>query len=147
MSANDICQKLLEIARQELGIHETPGPASTARIIEYDKHTTLKATTDETPWCSAFANFVVDTAGLTGTHSAAARSWLEWGTPVDIPVPGCIVVLDRHDAANPQAAHVTLFVKANGDGTAQMLGGNQGDAVKLSNFYKAHVLGYRVPKE
>jgi len=141
------CQKMLDIIHAERGVHETPGPAATARIIEYDKHTTLKATLDEVAWCSAAANFVADTAGFPGTHSAAARSWLEWGAPIAAPIAGCVVILDRHDSSNPNAAHATFFEKDNGNGTIACCGGNQGDMVKSSNFPKSKVLGYRVPKE
>jgi len=133
----------LDIAEKELGVHEIAGPASTQRIVEYDSHTTLKATSDEIAWCSAFANFVVDTAGDEGTHSAAARSWLFWGMPIPNPEAGCIVVIDRHDASNPNAAHVTFFVRDNGDGTFKAIGGNQSDSVKYSNFPYEKVLGFR----
>lgn len=140
-------KKWMLIAIQELGVHETPGPAATARITEYDKHTSLMASSDEIPWCSAFMNYCLDTAGHPGTHSAAARSWLNWGVPMDKPVEGCIVILDRHDSRNPNAAHVTLFYKDNGDGTFEGLGGNQHDSVQISTFLKSKVLGYRWPKE
>lgn len=145
MSIEEDCAKLLSIARNELGVHETPGAAATPRIIEYAKHTTLKATSDEVPWCSAFANFVVSSAGFTGTNSAAARSWLSWGIPPAKPIPGCLVIIDRHDDTNPNAAHVTFLEKDNGNGTIACIGGNQGDRVKLSNYRKGTVLGYRVP--
>lgn len=139
------CLKLFEIASKELGVHETPGLEATARIVEYDKHTTLKASSDEVAWCSAFANFVVDTAKFVGTHSAAARSWLNWGIKLDAPIKGCIVVMDRHDVNNPNAAHVTFFSHFVDAGTVACLGGNQSDQVKVSNFPIAKVLGYRSP--
>jgi uncharacterized protein (TIGR02594 family) len=141
-------EKYLHIAQQELGVHETAGAEATARIIEYDKCTSLKACSDEVPWCSAFANWVVVGAGDRGTNSAAARSWLDWGRPIPDPVAGCIVVVDRKDPNNPNAAHVTFYVKDNGDGaTFTALGGNQGDAVKYSNYRYDKVLGYREPKD
>lgn len=136
-------EKYLFIATNELGVKEVPGGEANPRIVEYDTHTTLKATSDEVPWCSAFANFVVDTAGDEGTHSAAARSWLNWGTPVLIPERGDIVILDRHDSNNPNAAHVTFFVADLGGGWIKCIGGNQGDCVKYSNFRVEKVLGYR----
>lgn len=145
MSIEQDCARILEVAQKELGVHETPGEASTPRIIEYAKHTTLKATSDEVAWCSAFANFVVDTAGFKGTNSAAARSWLSWGQPPTKPIPGCIVVIDRHDPNNPNAAHVSFLQKDNGNGTIACIGGNQSDRVKVSNYSKSKVLGYRVP--
>ena len=59
--------KYLELAMKELGVHESATPnKSTARIIEYGQHTTLKPTSDKVPWCSDFANFIVDTAGDKG---------------------------------------------------------------------------------
>ena len=143
--------KWMLIAIKDLGIHETPGPAATARIIEYDSHTTLKATSDEISWCSSAMCCWIDESGLVSTHSAAARDWLKWGVPLDTPREGCIVVLDRHDASNPNAAHVTLFYKDNGDGTFdgndtfEGLGGNQHDMVKISTFSYDKVLGYRWP--
>ena len=137
-------QRYLEIAMDELGVHETKGTEATQRIIEYDKCTSLKATSDEVAWCSAFANFVVTSAGDIGTGSAAARSWLDWGKVLSSPVAGCIVIMDRKDANNPNAAHVTFYVCEDGDKTRiQCIGGNQGDAVKMSVFPKAKVLGYR----
>ena len=146
MTREEACRKIHEIATAELGVHETPGPAATARIVEYASHTTMKATSDEVPWCSSFANWVTDTAGYPGNHSAAARSWLNWGLPIDAPILGCIVVMDRHDAANPTAAHVTICDHPDiSNGMIRCIGGNQGDAVKVSRFPTAKVLGYRVP--
>ena len=138
-------QRYLDIAKREMGVHETAGSIATARIVDYANHTTLKATSDEIPWCSSFANFVVDTAGDRGTGSAAARSWLAWGVPIPNPVPGCIVVLDRRDNNNPNAAHVTFFA---GDSEDKMyflgLGGNQRDSVSISKQPYSKVLGFRV---
>ena len=136
-------QRYLELAMDELGVHETGGSAATDRIVGYAKHTTLKATSDEIAWCSSFANYIVDTAGDLGTHSAAAKSWLNWGVVLSDPVAGCIVVIDRHDTSNPNAAHVTFFVCEDAEGHIQCVGGNQGDRVKMSVFPKSKVLGYR----
>ena len=137
-------QRYLELAMDELGVHETSGSAATERIVEYAEHTTLKATSDEVAWCSSFANYIVDTAGDKGTHSAAARSWLDWGVVLSEPHCGCIVIIDRHDASNPNAAHVTFFVAEDfTTGNLQCIGGNQGDRVKMSVFPKSKVLGYR----
>lgn len=149
MTTAEACQRLHFVASNELGVHETPGPEATQRIMEYEKHTNRGYTgSDEEAWCSKFANFVVDTAGFTGTHSAAARSWLGWGVPIVVPVKGCIVVFDRHDAHNPNAAHVTFCDHPDiSNGIIRCLGGNQGDAVKVARFdiTRNKVLGYRSP--
>ena len=135
MTREETCAKLHSVASKELGVHETAGSEATARIIEYDKHTTMKATSDEVPWCSAFVNFVVDTSGFVGTLSAAAASWRNWGVPLEIPIKGCIVILPRNDPSNPNAAHVTFCDHPDiSNGIIRCLGGNQSDAVKVSRF-------------
>lgn len=143
MTREEACTKIHETAVKELGIHETPGPEATARIVEYAKHTTLSANSDETPWCSSFCNFVVDTAGFKGTHLANARSWLDWGIVLDKPIVGCVVVLKRDP---PPSGHVGICNNADiENGIIQIVGGNQSDSVKVSRFPVEHVLGYRSP--
>ena len=144
MTRGEACQKLHDVAIRELGVHETPGPESTARIIEYDSHTTLKATNDEVPWCAAFANFVCDTAGFSGTHQANARSFLDWGVPLDAPILGCIVIMKRGDS--PTQGHVTFCDHPDiSNGIIRCIGGNQGDAVSVARFSTGVVIGYRSP--
>ena len=144
MTREEACQKLHDIATAELGVHETPGPESTARIIEYDKHTTLKATDDSIPWCAAFANFVTDTAGFPGTHQANARSFLEWGVPLDAPILGCVVIMKRGDSYT--MGHVTFCDHPDiSNGVIRCVGGNQGAAVSVARFSTGIVIGYRSP--
>jgi uncharacterized protein (TIGR02594 family) len=140
--------KYLEIALPEVGTKEIAGPKATPRIVEYAKHTSLKATSDEVPWCSAFVNWVVDKAGDKGTGSAAARSWLDWGkvVPMDEIEPGDICIFDRKDKSNPNAAHVTFYVETLVGGFLRCVGGNQGDMVKMSNYGVDKLLGIRRPK-
>lgn len=130
-----------EYAQKEIGVKETPGPANTKRVLEYHATTTLKATSDDVPWCSAFVSWCVEQAGLRGTRSAAARSWLDWGTAVDLPQEGDIVILKR---GNPPSGHVGFFVKSAGD-IIYVLGGNQSDQVKVSGYKRGDLLGYRRP--
>ena len=141
------CQKLLFVAEQELGVKETPGSKAEPRIMEYEKHTNRGYTgSDEEAWCAKFANFVVDTAGFKGTNSAAARSFLKWGKKLGKPIPGCIVVFDRKDKNNPNAAHVTFFkYEEKAHGTKACVGGNQGNMVKQSSYFTEKILGYRSP--
>lgn len=146
MMREEACQKIYDVAIKELGVHETPGPTATARIILYNSHTTFKATSDEVPWCSSFANFCADIACFPGTHSAAARSWLDWGAVLDAPILGCIVVFDRHDANNPNAAHVAICDHPDiSNGIIRVVGGNQSDGVSIARDPVAKVLGYRAP--
>ena len=144
MERIDACNKIHSIAQKELGVAEVPGDNSNPRIIEYDKHTTLKATSDEVAWCAAFANFVADTAGYPGTHEANARSFLSWGVSIDKPILGCVVVLKR--GSDPSQGHVTFCDHPDiSNGIIRCLGGNQGNQVKISRFPISDVLGYRSP--
>jgi uncharacterized protein (TIGR02594 family) len=134
----------LKIARKELGVKETSGDGDNPRIVEYLKSTTLGRPdneNDETPWCSAFTNWVLKQAGVAPrTNSAWARSWLNLGVATNDPIPGTIVVFSR----GQNAGHVGFYL--NEDGLrVQVLGGNQGDAVTNAWFPKANLLGYREP--
>ncbi|GFO54906.1 hypothetical protein GMSM_19130 [Geomonas sp. Red276] len=132
----------LRIAEGEKGVHEVPGFANNARIVQYLKSTSLGepyCSCDETPWCSSFVNYCMEKAGYEGTDCAAARSWLEWGKRIDTPCLGCIAVLSREGGG-----HVGFYVGESAE-TVTLLGGNQGDRVCLAQYPKSRVLGYRIP--
>lgn len=135
----------LLIAEKELEseIHEKAGAANERRIIEYHATTTLRATTDATPWCSSFVNWCIEQANLTGTKSARALSWLEWkeGERLAKPIPGCIVVFTR---GKPGQGHVAFFVESSGDNLI-VLGGNQSDRVSRKAYSKDRLKGYFWP--
>lgn len=128
-----------EVARRELGVKELQGIADNPRIVEYHSATTLRATDDEVPWCSSFVNWVMKKAGYVGTRSAAARSWANWGTKIDKPVKGCIVVLTRTGGG-----HVG-FYEGEDASNIMVLGGNQDDAVNIRHYRRTRLLCYVLP--
>jgi len=135
----------MAIARSKLGIHEIPGPEANAFITECLESTTLgypENQSDETAWCSAFANRVMQLAGYDGTNNAWARSWLDWGREPTDPEfgAGVVVVLAR----GPNFGHVG-FLEDWDDNRVKILAGNQGDAVSEAWFPVGRVLGYRIP--
>ena len=143
----------MDIAVAELGIHEDSMPGQqNSRIVEYHRTTTLKATDDETPWCASFVNWVIRQSGRRGTNSAAAKSWLDWGTAVAVPSMGVVVVIKKKTPGVTQATgsssgfHVGFFISLSAT-HIRILGGNQGDQVKYSDFSLAsyEVKGYRRP--
>jgi uncharacterized protein (TIGR02594 family) len=143
----------LKVAESEIGIHETPGPKATARITEYHATTSLKATSDEVPWCASFVNWCIGRAGLKGTNSAAAKSWCSWGVPCDVREGAVVVIKQRRtgkDKATGSASgyHVGFLIERTPD-HVRILGGNQGDSVKYSNFPLASyaVVEMRWPSE
>lgn len=131
----------LSIARAELGQAEGGPGAGNPRIEAYHATTQGGAAPDSVHWCSSFVNFCVEGAGLRGTDSKLARSWLDWGVEAPEFVPGCIVVLKR---GSPPKGHVGFYVGREG-GRIQLLGGNQGDKVSIASFDADRVIGRRLP--
>ena len=135
----------MEIAEGELGQCEVPGAGDNPRIREYHASASDGAEMpDATPWCASFAGWVLQTAGIEGSGSRMARSYLKWGSRLDMPREGCIVVLRR--GSDPNAGHVGFF-HSRKNGRVFLLGGNQGDKVSIQGFPEDQVLGYRWPNE
>lgn len=135
--AGDAVPAWLLIARQEIGVHENSAPGQdNPRILEYLESTTYDGRlTDEVPWCSAFVNWCVTKAGLQGTNSASASSWLNWGQKLDQPRLGCITVFNHH---------VGFYAGAAGD-RLLLLGGNQSNAVNTEHKDPGDGPAYRWP--
>ncbi|MDH5446247.1 MAG: TIGR02594 family protein [Gammaproteobacteria bacterium] len=143
----------MKVAVAELGVHEDSLPGQhNKRIVEYHKTTTLKASDDETPWCSSFVNWVINQSGYKGTNSAAAKSWEKWGVSVTVPVNGSIVVIKKKTGSDQSTGsssgyHVGFYISKT-DKLIRILGGNQSNQVRYSNFRLSsyEVLAYRKPQ-
>jgi uncharacterized protein (TIGR02594 family) len=97
---------------------------------------------DSTPWCSAFVNWCLAQAGIEGTDSGWARSWVQWGEPVDPPRLGAVAVWARGRSSVDEpvvTGHVSFFVEDLGD-SLLVLGGNQSDSVCLKAYPKSGYL-------
>lgn len=132
----------LNIARREIGQKEMKGiHLNNPRILQYHAATDLKATTDEVFWCYSFVNWCMKETGIAGTNSAAAIDWVHWGKSSG-PKVGAITVLRKKTGGN----HVGFLLTETQD-FYKLLGGNQGDQVKISDYYKTFwfALGYRWP--
>lgn len=139
----------MRVARQEIGEREIAGSQHNPQIIKYHGATTLKASTDETAWCSSFVNWVLKESGIAGTGSAAAASWVKWGESTTAKA-GAITIIRNAAAANSSLSrsgnHVGFLVKETATHYV-LLGGNQSNQVKISNFPRKSwaLLGYRWP--
>jgi uncharacterized protein (TIGR02594 family) len=139
----------LEWARGQVGTKEFPGAADNPAIIKYFKLAGLSGkpfTDDETPWCAAFVGAALAAIGMTGTHSAAARSYATWegGKRLQLPVLGAIAVLHRNPP-KPSLGHVGFVVGADETFVA-LLGGNQSDSVCVQKFARSRVICWQWPK-
>jgi uncharacterized protein (TIGR02594 family) len=133
----------LSIAAGELGVTQFPAGQSNPRITEYHQGTNIHGYDDKASWCSSFVDWCLAQSGATGTGSALARSWLEWGQSLEEPVVGCIVVLSRDDPKGWRG-HVGFFLREEG-ALVHLLGGNQLGQVREHLYPKTSVLGYRWP--
>ena len=117
-----------------------------SRILEYFKATDLRPlpTSTKTPWCGAFAAFCMAQSGNAAAAasipkaSAQAAQWKGWGSQLPLKstsVPtGAVVVLSPGEGTGG-SGHVGFFVGYSHDGKfVQLLGGNQSNSVKKSNF-------------
>lgn len=131
-------------------IKELPGKEkNNPRIVWYHSFTTLRATDDETPWCSSFMNAcAIMGGGFPGTRSAAAISWETYGTqvPLEKAQEGDIVVFKRKDSRNPNARHVAFFKQRYVEGgklIIECLGGNQSNSVCVAKYKGEELVAVR----
>lgn len=137
-------ERIIRIAKGELGVTEKPGRFHNQRILQYSKDIGLNhINTDEIPWCSIFMNWVAHRAGFERSDKANARSWLNVGATITQPEPGDVVIYWR-GSRNGTRGHVGIYMGYSADGSRiYTLGGNQGDSVSISAYPKTQLLGFR----
>lgn len=135
--SNDL--KWLKIGLGELNTSELKDPLENHRILTYLRTCEYLSddlqNTDETAWCSAFANWCVEQAGYTGTNSAWALDWRYWGQP-SANRRGAIAVFKRYvqvDGITETRGHVGFYL-GQIDGQVSLLGGNQGNRVSIITY-------------
>ena len=134
----------MRVAIAECGVRRFPVGETNPRIVEYNNQTNLVGYDDKISWCSSFINWCLAGAGIRGTRSALARSWLDWGVTLESPIYGCVTVLTRDDPASWKG-HVGFYLRHD-EGFIYLLGGNQLDEVRELAYPLASVLGYRWPE-
>lgn len=128
-------------AVREIGVKEIPGSKANSRIAEYHSTTTLKSTSDEVSWCSAFVNWCLKAANVRGTGLANARSFLTWGKKVTVPRKGDICVFWR-ESTDSWKGHVGFYAGETSRDII-VLGGNQGNQVCYKKYPKKQLLEFR----
>jgi uncharacterized protein (TIGR02594 family) len=132
------------LACEEIGTRELKGDKHNPDVVQYFAdvgHSWVKD--DETAWCAAFVGAMLERVKLPSTRKLNARSYLDWGDPVDLESAraGDIVVFSRGNPAGWQG-HVGFFVRVEGT-NIEVLGGNQSDQVIVARYPISRLLGVR----
>lgn len=139
----------------EIGVKETAGRGSTARVIAYRKlgKTTDDLQTDDSkrPWCGDFRDAMLETAGVRSARSGMARA-VE-SSPhfirLDQPALGAIVTFWRNYKGSG-LGHTGFYGGHLSDGRIVVVGGNQSDAVTAADYSvgpTSRFVGYWWPKD
>jgi uncharacterized protein (TIGR02594 family) len=137
--------KLLWIieAQRHIGVKEIKGAKHNSFIVLWLKSLKAWWEGDEVPWCGTFVAHCMKKAECKlPKYWMRAKDWLNWGQKIIQPCVGCIVVFEREGGG-----HVGFVVGKDANNNLMVLGGNQGDAVKVSPFNLTRVIGYRWPIE
>ena len=143
-----------QMAQRFVGMKEIGGDTDNPQIMAFLKLDNSWPEHDEVPWCSGFANYVCWLLRLPRSKSLRARSWLQVGFPIKLEDAerGDVVIFNRGGPHDPNIieapGHVGFFagmVDDQGVGNAwiEVLGGNQGDQVKVSRYHEGELLGVR----
>lgn len=133
---------LYDVAKRFLGLKEIPGPKdnhfvdwclSLCKLPESMIH-------DETAWCSAFMVGLTFILGLPNTYSAAAISWLQKGSAIDLK--DAQIGFDICIFSRPGGNHVTIFGGMDGDRIFG-IGGNQNNSVSIETYDQKNLIGVR----
>lgn len=131
--------KPFEIATGAIGLNEGEKKAA---LQDYLSTGGVNLDPATRAWCADFVNATLQQSGAKGTGSSMARSFLNWGEPVEKPQKGDIAVLTRGDPKGPYG-HVGFFNGYDENGNIMVLGGNQSDAVNVAAYAPDRLLGFR----
>lgn len=100
-------------------------------------------------WCAAFVNSILNLHSIPGSetvsrHPLLARSFLDWGTTVEEPQKGDVVIFPRGNQG--WQGHVGFYMESeiiDGELYWIILGGNQDSTVSLKPYLAKRALGIR----
>ena len=134
--------ELVNMGLSQYGITEISGDIHNPEVVKYFHQTGHEwVDDDETPWCSAFTNWVAMKCGYERTELLNARSWLDIGTPVTKGQLGDVVIFWRK-RLNSVYGHVGFFINED-DYNFWILSGNQSNKVCIQAYDKGRLLGIR----
>ncbi|XWN33734.1 MAG: TIGR02594 family protein [Devosia sp.] len=123
----------LDYLVHHIGLKEIPGPKHNPTIVEWGRIAKVSWwNNDDDAWCAIAVNGALVNAGYPSTRSALARSFTRYGTRLQRPVRGAIVVFPR--GPNPLYGHVGIVEAVHADGTITVVNGNVRNEVRRSTF-------------
>jgi len=147
----DARQRILNIARGEIGVREEGGEDRGERISQYRASTRGSDTGGS--WCADFASWVYNQNGTpivdgngdpwTVTIAKWAQGNGRWHDKGSTPQPGDMVFFKYAERPN-FVNHVEIVESVDADGTIHTIGGNSSDQVKRNTFEpgNAHIVGF-----
>lgn len=99
---------------------------------------------EDEAWCLAFIGACLRLAGFANSQSLQASDYGDFGEPISVPQPGCLVVLAPN--ADGASAHVGFFDHQFED-AIYVLSGNPGRTIGLRKARADEVRIYRWPTE
>ena len=139
------------IGERFVGIQEVRGSVDNPQVMAMLRLDNRWPQHDETPWCSAYVNYVCWLLSLPRSKSLRARSWLGVGRSISVyegRPEFDVVVLKRGRGKQPgpdvikAPGHVGFYAGIEGT-KVLVLGGNQGDEVNVRRYPISRVLGTR----
>ena len=132
--------KVLIEALKLIGTTEVTGEADNPIILQWAKDIGVASyyIDDSIPWCGLFVAVVVKRAGkMIVKNPLRAKSWVEFGTEQTIAMLGDVLVFSRDGGG-----HVGFYIGEDAD-CYHVLGGNQGDMVKIARIKKDRCIAIR----
>lgn len=134
----------IDTAISLVGTLEAPGAKNNNKIIEWAKKiggfVASYYKQDSIPWCGLFVGHCLSTNDFKVSQDLlSALSWNKYGTKLDEPYYGCIIVFKREGGG-----HVG-FAVGQDKTTYHVLGGNQSDSVNVTRVAKNRCVGWRWP--
>ncbi|MEZ2347409.1 TIGR02594 family protein [Terriglobus sp. RCC_193] len=136
-------------ARVDIGIKEAPGIADNAVIVGWARSLGYAWVAkfyahDSIPWCALWMAHIMHDDGKAippQKDVLGALNWRLWGTPLHRAVPGAVLVFTRSGGG-----HVGLYVGED-ETHYHVLGGNQGDMVRIARVPRFQCVAIRWPSE
>jgi len=140
----------LQRARLLLGQKEYPGPSTNPLLRRMAERLGIAPFEDSEPWCTLFVAYCLHST-IPGIklprHLMWSRAFAKWGTELQEPRPGAIMVYWRGKSPADDLGHAGFWTRPGASpGYSRILAGNSGDMVREHQMNdKAFLVSIRWP--